>query len=203
MVGGGVFLPATAETISWPDRRRTPGTRRALDDLVRHARCRPLPFIPAERVGELAIMVLGVADRRPRRRPGRPGRPSGPWPSRSPTSSDRCPTRRSTASPRGRGAPGGQSIRSWFSRRHRCRRRAGHRRLDGHGTGPHGHGPAPRPGRGDGPRRTRGHRVRPARCEVLVAPMALFDGTADPAGPDAWTDAVYEAFADPGSAGCT
>jgi FAD/FMN-containing dehydrogenase len=61
VIGGGVFLPATAETIAGLVR----AARQAPDGLtlipfVMYAP--PAPFIPAERVGELALMVLGVFD---------------------------------------------------------------------------------------------------------------------------------------------
>jgi FAD/FMN-containing dehydrogenase len=61
VVGGGIFLPATPDSIAGVVRE----ARRAPDGLtlipiVMFAP--PAPFIPAERVGELALMVLGVFD---------------------------------------------------------------------------------------------------------------------------------------------
>ena len=60
VVGGGIVIPATAETIAG----LIAAGKAAPDDLslisfVMFAP--PLPFIPAERVGELVIMVLGVS----------------------------------------------------------------------------------------------------------------------------------------------
>jgi FAD/FMN-containing dehydrogenase len=59
VVGGGIALPATADAIAGLVR----AARQAPDELtlisfVMYAP--PLPFIPAERVGELTLMVLGV-----------------------------------------------------------------------------------------------------------------------------------------------
>ena len=61
VVGGGVILPATPETIAGLIREaRTAPDGLTLISFVMAAP--PLPFIPAERVGELVVMVLGVFD---------------------------------------------------------------------------------------------------------------------------------------------
>ena len=61
VIGGGLFLPATPETIAGVVRE----ARRAPDGLTLIPMVMPAPpapFIPADRVGELALMVLGVFD---------------------------------------------------------------------------------------------------------------------------------------------
>jgi hypothetical protein len=61
VVGGGVILPATPETIAGLIREaRTAPDGLTLISFVMAAP--PLPFIPAERVGGLVVMVLGVFD---------------------------------------------------------------------------------------------------------------------------------------------
>jgi FAD/FMN-containing dehydrogenase len=60
VVGGGVILPATAETIAG----LIAAAKAAPDDLSLISfvmACPPFPFVPAERVGELVILVLGVS----------------------------------------------------------------------------------------------------------------------------------------------
>ncbi len=61
VVGGGVILPATPQTIAGLVREaRTAPDGLTLISFVMAAP--PLPFIPADRVGELVVMVLGVFD---------------------------------------------------------------------------------------------------------------------------------------------
>jgi hypothetical protein len=61
VIGGGLFLPATPETIAGVVRE----ARRAPDGLTVIAMVMPAPpapFIPPARVGEISLMVLGVFD---------------------------------------------------------------------------------------------------------------------------------------------
>ncbi|MEA2519723.1 MAG: hypothetical protein QOF49_1803 [Chloroflexota bacterium] len=60
VVGGGLILPATADNIAG----LIAAAKVAPDDLSLISfvmYCPPLPFVPAERVGELVILVLGVS----------------------------------------------------------------------------------------------------------------------------------------------
>jgi FAD/FMN-containing dehydrogenase len=60
VVGGGLILPASAETIAG----LIAAAKAAPDDLSLISfvmACPPFPFVPAERVGELIVLVLGVS----------------------------------------------------------------------------------------------------------------------------------------------
>ena len=192
VIGGGLFLPATPETIAGLVRE----ARRAPDGLtlipfVMYAP--PLPFIPAEWVGELALMVLGVFD----------GNADGGEAAWAPIRALAEPIVDLVGPMPYQGiyqftaageAPGGSSMRSWFAsdldladagriielmRRAPSPRVMTQLRILGAAMG----------------------RVAPDAtafsqrdAEVMVTAMAFFEA-GDPAPFDAWTRAFFDAFA--------
>jgi FAD/FMN-containing dehydrogenase len=191
IVGGGVVLPASAETIAGLiAAAKAAPEELTLISFVMYAP--PLPFIPADRVGELAIMVLGVATGAiedglaawaPIRALAEPiADLVGPMPYQA-----------IYQLTEGGAARGGGSIRSWFQDD-----------IDLADAGAiielmRG---APSPGVITQLRVLGGAMARVAPgatafaqrdAEVMVAAMALFEGEAAPH--DAWTDAFFAAFA--------
>ncbi|HUP54995.1 MAG TPA: FAD-binding oxidoreductase [Methylomirabilota bacterium] len=192
VVGGGLVLPATADSIAG----LIEVARRAPDELtlisfVMHAP--PLPFIPPDRIGELVIMVLGVfagdpeaghAAWSPIRALGEPlADLVGPMPYPAIYQFTEAGAAR-----------GGGSIRSWFADDLDLRdaeRIVSFMRA------------APGPGVITQLRVLGGAMARVAPgatafsqrdAGVLVAAMAMFDVGADPAAADAWTAEVFESF---------
>ena len=193
VVGGGIFLPATAESIAGLVRE----ARRAPDGLtlipfVMYAP--PAPFIPAERVGELALMVLGVFDGdveagqaawAPIRALAEPIVDLvGPMPYSA--------IYQFTAEGEARGA---SSIRSWF---------AADLDLVDAGRIIHlmRHAPSPMVmaqlrilGGAMGRVAPDATAFSQRDSEVMVTAMALYETGSDPAPADDWTNAFFEAFA--------
>jgi FAD/FMN-containing dehydrogenase len=193
VVGGGIALPATADAIAGLVR----AARQAPDELtlisfVMYAP--PLPFIPAERVGELTLMVLGVyagdleagqAAWAPIRALGEPiADLVGPMPYPA--------IYQFTAAGEARG---GGSIRSWFADDLDVIDAECILALMRE---------APNPAVMTQIRVLGGAMARVAPgatafsqrdANVLVAAMAMFDVGADGAPADAWTGRVFETFA--------
>jgi FAD/FMN-containing dehydrogenase len=190
VVGGGVILPASAETIAGLiAAAKAAPEELTLISFVMYAP--PLPFIPAERVGELAIMVLGVAtgDLEPGQAAWAPIRDLaepiadlvGPMPYPAIYQLTEAGAAR-----------GGGSIRSWFQDDLDL--------ADAETIVDFMRRP-PSPGVITQLRVLGGAMARVAPdatafaqrdAQVLVAAMAMFEG--DPAPHDAWTDGFFAAF---------
>jgi FAD/FMN-containing dehydrogenase len=130
VVGGMLLLPATVDTIAgfMAEAEESPDE---LSSIANVMPAPPMPFVPEEAHGKLAIMALMTyaGDRRPASAPSRPSERSR---NRSPTCSGRCRTPRSTRRRR-RGTtpwrPGGRcsSTRSAARRRRRSSSTSGPR----------------------------------------------------------------------------
>ena len=194
VVGGGVILPATPETLAG----LVAAANAAPDDLTLISFVMvtpPMPFVPAERVGELGIMVLGVATGdletgmaawAPIRALAEPiADLVGPMPYPAIYGFTEAAAAR-----------GGGSIRSWFQ--DGLDLDAAAEILDRMRR-------APTPGVMTQIRVLGGEvgRVAPAatafaqrEASVMVAAMAMWEVGGDPTPHDAWVDGFWDAFAD-------
>ena len=193
VVGGGVILPATPEAIAGlvAVARRAPDALTLIPFVMSAP---PAPFIPAERVGELALMVLGVFDGdleagqaawAPIRALAEPiADLVGPMPYPA--------IYQFTAEGETRGA---SSIKSWFAADLDLSDAERIVHLMRHAPGPMVMIQLRILGGAMG-------RVAPAAtafsqrdAEVMVSAMALYEIGGDPAPADAWTSAVFDALA--------
>jgi FAD/FMN-containing dehydrogenase len=194
VIGGGIFLPATAETIAGLVRE----ARQAPDGLtlipfVMFAP--PAPFIPAHRVGELALMVLGVFD-------GDAEAGAAAWaPIRAlaepivdlvgpmPYSAIYQFTAEGEA-------PGASSIRSWFASDLDVADAGRIVHLMRHAPSPMVMAQLRILGGAMGRVAPDATAFSQRDAEVMISAMALYETGGDPAPSDAWTNAFFEAYAE-------